>query len=379
MIKVNLKILPLLSALALTLNLTGCGETKTPDNNSMTQGGQTQGGDVSITVPFENTVVLNGAGASITASLYENWFQDLNKKVPKLEVNYKPIGNIIGVQQFISNIVDFGASYVAMTDDEMANVKNGTFLLPVTAGAIVFTYNLPGIESLQLSRASYVDIALGNITKWNDPKIVADNPNITLPDKPIVFVHRADGSGTTELLGKHLSAINEQWKTEVGEGKVIKWGINGGNFIGAQGNEGVIEKINTNEGSMGYVEFNYAQENKLPMVAIENKAGNFILPSQESASEALANTPLAENLRTFITDPEGEKSYPIVTYNWILAYQKYDDPNKAIAVEAMIQYMLTEGQKISPSFGFISLPPNVIEKVATVADNITPDYTIKVK
>ncbi|BAQ60366.1 phosphate ABC transporter [Geminocystis sp. NIES-3708] len=375
----NIKFIQILSALALMLNLTACGETKTPNSTEPTQGSQTQGEGTSITLPFENTVILNGAGATITAPLYENWFQGLNQKVPKLEVNYESVGNVIGVEKFIADSVDFGASYVAMTDEEMARVNKGVLLLPVTAGAIVFTYNLPGVESLQLSRETYVDIALGNITNWNDPKIVADNPNVTLPDKPIIFVHRADGSGTTEFFTKHLSSINEQWKTKVGEGKIVKWGVNGGKLLAAQGNEGVIENIKNNEGSIGYVEFSYAQKDQLPMVAIENKTGKFIVPSQETGFKTLENTPLAGDLRTFITDPEGENSYPIVAYNWILAYQKYDDPNKAIAMEAMIQYALTEGQKIAPSLGFISLPPNVIEKVATVADNITPDYTIKIK
>lgn len=151
-----------------------------------------------------------------------------------------------------------------------------------------------------------------------------------------------------------------------------------GNFIGGKGNEGVTAAITQTEGAIGYVEYGYAKNNGLMMASLQNQAGNFIAPSDESASKTLANVELPENLRAFITDPEGDDSYPIVTYTWMLAYKTYDDPNKAIAVEAMIQYGLTEGQKAAPALGYIPLPANVVEKVAAAADQITPDYTITI-
>ena len=248
----------------------------------------------------------------------------------------------------------------------------------MTAGSIVFAYNLPGVEGLKLSRETYVDIAMGNITTWNDPKIVADNPDLTLPDKPITFIHRSDGSGTTGVLTKHLSAISPEWKDAIGEGKTVQWPSDKGQFLGGKGNEGITAQLQQNEGAIGYVEYGYAKNNGLSMAALQNSSGEFIVPSDESASKTLANVVLPDNLRAFITDPEGTDSYPIVTYTWILAYKEYDDPNKAIAVEAMIQYGLTEGQKVAPELGYIPLPANVIEKVAAVADQITPDYTINV-
>jgi phosphate transport system substrate-binding protein len=323
-------------------------------------------------------VALTGAGATFPAALFQNWFQSLNQKVPKLQVNYQSVGSGAGVEQFTKGTVDFGASDTAMKDEEIAKVSKGVLMLPVTAGAIVFAYNLPGVEGLQLSRETYVDIALGKISKWNDPKIVAENPNLTLPDKPIIFVHRSDGSGTTGFLTMHLAAISEEWKNKVGEGKTVQWGPDGGKFLGGKGNEGVTATVMQNEGSIGYVEYGYAKNNNLSMVAIQNKAGKFIPPTDEAASETLANVELPENLRAFITDPEGETSYPIVTYSWILAFPKYDDPNKAIAMEAMIQYALTEGQKVAPALGYVPLPPTVVQKVAAAADQITPDFTINV-
>lgn len=388
-IKGNNRLISSLSAIALALSVTACGGGGTNTTTETPQGGETTPetttggeatteGSATITVPFENTVSLTGAGATFPAALYQNWFQGLNQKVPKLQANYQSVGSGAGVEQFIKGTVDFGASDVAMKDEEIAKVSKGVLMLPVTAGAIVFAYNLPGVEGLKLSRETYVDIALGKITKWNDPKIVADNPDLTLPDKPITFVHRSDGSGTTGFFTKHLSAISEDWLKKVGEGKTVQWGPDGGKFLGAKGNEGVTATIMQNEGAIGYVEYGYAKNNKLAMAAIQNKAGQFIPPSDEAASETLANVELPENLRAFITDPEGEKSYPIVTYSWILAYPKYDDANKAIAMEAMIQYALTEGQKTAPALGYVPLPQNVIEKVAAAADKITPDYTIKV-
>jgi len=189
-IKSKNKLAGSLSILALGLSLTACGGgTKETTTTKTPTEGETQESSASITVPFENTVALTGAGASFPAPLYQNWFVALNQKVPKLQVNYQSVGSGAGVEQFTAGTVDFGASDTAMKDEEIAKVSKGALMLPVTAGSIVFAYNLPGVEGLKLSRETYVDIALGKITKWNDPKIVADNPDLTLPDKPITFVH----------------------------------------------------------------------------------------------------------------------------------------------------------------------------------------------
>lgn len=382
--KTTYKVVGCLSALAFALSLTACGGEKTTTGGETGGGGEATTGEETttkssgITLPFDSTVSLTGAGATFPASLYLNWFVSLNKEAPKLQINYQSVGSGAGVEQFTKGTVDFGASDVAMKDDEIAKITKGTLMLPMTAGAVVFAYNLPGVEGLKLSRESYVDIALGKITKWNDPKIVADNPDLTLPDKPITFVHRSDGSGTTAFFTKHLAAISPEWKSAVGEGKTVEWGKSGGSFLGGKGNEGVTATIMQNEGSIGYVEYGYAKNNNIHMAALQNASGAFVVPSDESASATLANVELPENLRAFITDPQGETSYPIVTYTWILAYKTYDDPNKAIAMEAMIQYGLTEGQKQAPTLGYIPLPANVVAKVAGVANEITPDYDLKV-
>lgn len=298
--------------------------------------------------------------------------------VPKLQVNYQSVGSGAGVEQFVQNTVDFGASDVAMKDEEIAKVKQGVLMLPMTAGSIVLAYNLPGIEGLKLSQANQVDIFMGKITKWNDPKLAADNPDLKLPDSPITVVHRSDGSGTTGVFTKYLEAVSPDWKKAIGSGKSVQWPSTG-KFIGGKGNEGVTASIQQNEGAIGYVEYGYAKNNNLTMATLQNKAGQFVAPNDESAAATLAGVTLPDNLRAFIVNPEGEQAYPIVTYTWILAYEKYDDQEKAKAMEAMIQYGLTDGQKQSAALGYVPLPANVVEQVAKVADQISPDFTITVK
>lgn len=262
-----------------------------------------------------------------------------------------------------------------MKDEEIQAMNREVLMLPMTAGGIVLAYNLPGVETgLKLPREVYVDILLGEITQWNDPRIAAANPGVTLPDQAITVVYRSDGSGTTGVFTKHLSEISEKWKERVGEGKTVEWPTG----IGGKGNEGVTASIQQTAGSIGYVEYGYAKNNNISMAALENKSGNFITPSDEAASKTLAAVELPDNLRAFIADPEGSESYPIVTYTWLLAYQNYDDPQKAKALEAVIEYGLNEGQGLAAELGYVPLPLNVRQKVAAQANVISPEYEIEV-
>jgi phosphate transport system substrate-binding protein len=360
-----------LALAALTLGLSACGG----GTNTTTAGG---GGTPAIKPAFEGNVSLTGAGASFPAPLYQNWFVSIAQALPQLQINYQSVGSGAGVEQFIQGTIDFGASDVAITDAEKAKVTRGALALPMTAGSIVIAYNIPGVETgLKLSREAYSGIMAGKITKWNDPAIVKNNPDIKLPDAPITVVHRSDGSGTNAVFTKHLAAISPVFDKVVGQGKSVSWPKTG-KFIGARGNEGVTAGIQQNENSIGYVEFGFANNNKLAMAALENKAGKFVSPDGKSESAALAATPLPDNLIVFISDPEGEESYPIVTYSWMLLYKQYDDKNKAIAMEKMIEFGLTTGQQSSAALGYVPLPQNVVERVAKAADQITPDYTINV-
>jgi len=369
-----------ISAMAIALSLAACGGSTTTSSTPSPGGTATTPGTTTPSkLVLATDVAITAAGASFPAPLYQRWFQDFNKINPKVQINYQSVGSGAGVEQFTKGTVDFGASDTAMKDDEIAKVPadKGVILLPMTAGSIVIGYNLPDVPELKLPRDVYTEIFLGKITKWNDPKIAAANPGAKLPDQNITVVHRSDGSGTTAVFTKHLSAISPEWKEKVGENKTVEWSKTG-TFLGAKGNEGVTTQILQTAGSLGYVEYGYAKNNNLKFASLQNKAGTFVTPNDESASQALATVPLPENLRVFIEDPEGAQSYPIVTYTWMLVPKTVTDPNKAKAIEAMIEYGLNEGQKVSSELGYVPLPPNVREKVAAAADGISPDYKIEV-
>ncbi|WP_017315924.1 phosphate ABC transporter substrate-binding protein PstS [Mastigocladopsis repens] len=367
-----------ISVVALAMSLAACGEQQAQNGTTTGEASPGAATDTTASSPAKldlgGQVRLTGAGASFPAPLYQTWFSNLNKKYPNLQVNYQSVGSGAGVEQFTKGTVDFGASDVAMTDEEIKKVERGVLLLPMTAGSVVLAYNLPGVQELKLPRDVYTGIFQGTIKSWNDPKITAANPGVNLPNTPITIVHRSDGSGTTGVFTQHLSAVSPEWKSKVGSGKTVNWPTG----VGAKGNEGVTAQIQQTQGSMGYVEYGYAQQNKLSYAALQNKAGQFVTPNEQSASKTLDAVELPGNLRAFITDPEGNDSYPIVTYSWILAYQKYPDAAKAKAVEAMIEYGLTEGQKAAPQLGYVPLPENVVKKVAAAADAISPDYKIAV-
>jgi phosphate transport system substrate-binding protein len=368
------------AVLLLTLGLAACGGQQGSDNTASKDAPANTAKDATASSPVKldlgGNVALTGAGASFPAPLYASWFNDLNKKYPNLQVNYQSVGSGAGVEQFIKGTVDFGASDVAMKDEEIQKVAQdkGVILLPVSAGSIVLAYNLPDVAELNLPRALYTDILLGKIKNWNDPKIQAANPNAKLPNQAITVVYRSDGSGTTGVFTKHMSAISPEWKSKVGEGKTVDWPVG----VGAKGNEGVTAQVQQTQGSIGYIEYGYAKQNNIKFAALENKAGTFIRANEQSASKTLEAVTLPANLRSFIADPEGADSYPIVSYTWILAYKKYPDAAKAKAMEAMIEYALTEGQKIAPELGYVPLPQNVVQKVAAAADQISPDYKIAV-
>lgn len=354
-----------LSLVALTVGLSACGGGG--------GGGEQQGNQPA----FQGDVRLTGAGASFPAPLYQNWFVTLGQQIPQLQINFQSVGSGAGIEQFIQGTIDFGASDVAITDEEAAKVTRGVLALPMTAGAIVLAFNLPGVQELKLTREAYGKIMAGEITQWNDPLIVKSNPGVNFPNAPITVVHRSDGSGTTAVFTKHVAAVSPVFEKAVGQGRSVSWPSKG-KFIGARGNEGVTAGIQQNENSIGFVEFGFAKSQNLSMAALENKAGKFVAPNGESEKAALASVELPENLIVFISDPPGEEAYPIVTYTWMLLYKKYDDDNKAIGLEKMIEFGLTEGQKIAPSLGYIALPQNVVERVAAAADQLTPNFTINV-
>ena len=313
---------------------------------------------------------LVGSGASFPYPIYSTWFKTFSKDNKDILVDYQSKGSGAGIKDFLNNTVDFAASDAAMKKEEMDQVKDGVQLLPMTAGTIVLAYNIPGVPvGLKLSREAYSKIFLGEIKKWNDPLIAKDNPNVKLPDLDITVVRRADSSGTTYVFTQHLSAISEAWKKGPGHGTTVNWPTSD-KIVAAPKNDGVTATIKQTPGAIGYIEFGFAEMAKVNMAALQNKAGKFVMPSEKSGETALANATIPEDMIVWLPDPEGDASYPIATYTWMIFKKKYDDPKKAEAIKKLINYSLTEGQKIAGKMGYIPLPENVIQAVKKAAENI---------
>src|SRR5208282_2065178 len=242
-------------------------------------------------------VKLIGSGASFPFPIYSAWFKDFSKQNKGVTVDYQAKGSGAGIQDFTNRTVDFAGSDAAMTDEEIAKVTDGVVLLPVTAGEIVLAYNLPGSpKELKLSRDVYPDIFLGKVTKWNDPRIAAANPNLKLPDLPITVVRRSDSSGTTFVFTKHLSAINEAFAKEVGTGTTVPW-PKSDKMVAAPKNDGITATIKQTPGAIGYIEYGYAKLTKADFALLQNKAGQYILADTKSGQATLATATFDAHLR----------------------------------------------------------------------------------
>ncbi len=312
------------------------------------------------------SIQITGAGASFPAPIYQRWAQEFHAANPDIQVNYQSIGSGAGVKQFIAGTVNFGASDAAMKDEELAEVSRGAIMIPATAGSIVVAYNLPEFPALKLSREAYVGIFLGTVTKWNDESIASANPGVELPDEDIIVATRSDGSGTTFVFSKHLAAISPAFNEQVGEGKAVAWP----NSVGGKGNEGVTALVKQTPGAVGYVEYGYARNNGLEMASLENKSGEYVAPSDASATSTLASVELPANLRVWPSDPEGAGDYPIVTFTWLLVYEEYPDATTKDAVERFVKFGLTNGQDYAEELGYVTLPEPVVDKAMAALETI---------
>jgi phosphate transport system substrate-binding protein len=314
-----------------------------------------------------SSVKLQGAGASFPAPLYNKWFKTYSAAHQNVLVDYQSVGSGSGVKSVMDHTVDFGASDAAMKPEDMSAVEGGVQLFPMTAGSIVLAYNLKGVEKLQLSREAYAGIFLGKIKQWNDPAIAKSNAGVTLPDVPINVVVRADSSGTSFVFSQHLSAISGDFKSGVGANTMPNWPAG----TKSKGNEGVTASIMTTPGSIGYIEYGYARSQKVPFAVLENKSGKFVAATTESGQAALASATLPDNMIAWASDPEVAEAYPIVTYTWLICYKRYPDKGKQEAMQDLVRYGLTEGQKDAEALGYIPLPQAVVEKATAAIGNIS--------
>jgi phosphate transport system substrate-binding protein len=306
---------------------------------------------------------LNGAGASFPAPLYERYFAEFLDE-SGIQVNYQAVGSGAGIRNVIAETVDFGGSDAAMTDEQISQVDRGIILVPTAGGAVTVVYNVPGVGNLNLSREVLPAIFTGQITRWNDPQIAADNPGVNLPDLPIRPVVRADSSGTTFIFTNHLSAISPYFRGRVGAATAPRWNIN---EVRGRGNAGVAAQVGRTRGGIGYVEFAYARRNNLSMAAIENKAGEFVSPSLEATEEALSAIEFPDNFRVFVDDPDS--GYPIAGMTWMMIYREYPDAETAEAVKEMVRWVLTEGQEINNTLEYVRIPESVTQRVLQVVES----------
>jgi phosphate transport system substrate-binding protein len=304
-------------------------------------------------------LLINGAGATFPYPIYSKWFDEYAKVDPSVRFNYQSIGSGGGQKQITARTVDFGASDGPMSDENLAKTPGKILHLPTVAGADVITYNLPGNPKLKLDGDAIVNIYMGNITKWNDPKIAALNPGVDLPDLPVIVVHRSDGSGTTYIFVDYLSSISPVWADSVGKGTSVKWPVG----LGGKGNEGVAGQVKQLSGAVGYVELIYAKQNQMPYADVKNAAGNFITPSIASVTEALATAKIPDDFRFSMVNPPGDKAYPIAGTTWLLVYEKQKDAAKGKKLVEFLNWALTTGESIAPSLDYAPLPTTVQQRV----------------
>jgi phosphate transport system substrate-binding protein len=314
------------------------------------------------------SVDLTGAGATFPYPIYSKWFSEYANSTG-VRINYQSIGSGGGIRQLSEETVDFGASDSPMSDEELAKTKGGPVLhIPTVLGADVITYNLPGVTTaLKFTPEAIAGIFMGRIKKWNDARLASLNPGVALPNQDILVVHRSDGSGTTYIFTDYLTTASPAWKTAVGKGKEVKWPVG----LGAKGNEGVAGQVKQTPGSIGYVELAYARQNNLPVAAIRNKAGQFIVASVDAVTAAAAGAakalPPNTDYRISIVDAPGADSYPISSFTWILAYQKQKDPVKGKKLVDFLNWALTDGEKMAGALDYAPLPA---EMASTVRDRL---------
>lgn len=297
---------------------------------------------------------VTGAGASFPAPLYAKW-ADAYQKSAGARVNYQSVGSGAGMRQIRGKTVDFGASDAPLSDAELA--KDGLMQFPTVIGGVVPVFNIPGIEARQLRLNGQVlgDIYLGKITKWNDPAITALNPGLKLPDAAIAPVRRADGSGTSFIFTSYLSKVNPEWKEKVGEGTAVNWPVG----AGGKGNEGVSAFVQRLPNSIGYVEYAYAKQNKMPYALLQNAAGNFVAPDDLTFKAAAANAQWDKSFNQVLTNQPGKDAWPITGATFIMMQTKQDKPAQAAGSLKFFDWAYKSGDKMSEELDYVPLPDNV--------------------
>lgn len=311
---------------------------------------------------FGQSGALTGAGSTFVNPLMSKWSKEYHTLHPEVEINYQSIGSGGGRQQFLAKTVAFGASDAPLTDEQIAQAggPENVVHIPVTQGSVVIAYNMPGVpKQIRFSSETIAGIYLGQIKMWNDPRIVADNPGLSLPAWPVLVVHRSDGSGTTDIFTDYLSKVSADWKAKVGRGTSVQWPTG----IGGQGNEGVANQVRNTRGGVGYIELAYAHQNNIPYGAVKNQAGNYVEPYPPNVTAAAASLKeLPADLRFSITDQAGSQAYPIAGSTWVLLYKNQSDPAQGKLVANFVEWAITDGQKYANELDYAVLAKNLVQK-----------------
>ncbi len=322
----------------------------------------------------QETTRLNGAGATFPQPIYQKWVLEYHTQHPNVEINYQGIGSGGGIRQFTDRTVDFGASDGPMTDAQIQAVNGNVYHLPTVLGSVVPTYNIPGVTAqLHFTGDVLAGIWLGQITKWNDSRITALNPGVTLPDQDIVVAHRSDGSGTTYIWTDYLSKVSSDWSQRVGKGTSVNWPVG----LGGQGNPGVANIVKQTPGAIGYVELIYAIQNHIGYGLVRNAAGNYVEASlattTNAAAGAVAHLDPNTDFRISITNAEGAQTYPISSFTWLLVPKTMTDLTKARALLEFVWWALHDGEKYTTDLAYAPLPARVVQLEEQRLKSITVD------
>jgi phosphate transport system substrate-binding protein len=309
----------------------------------------------------QNTILLNGAGATFPNPIYTKWFDVYHQAHPNVQINYQSIGSGGGIRQLLAGTVDFGASDGPMSDEQLAQAKFKILHFPTVLGAVVPSYNIPGVTGeLNFTQYALAGIYLGTITKWNDPIIAKANPGVNLPANDIVVVHRSDGSGTSFIWTDFLSKASDEWAKKVGKNTAVNWPVG----LGGKGNEGVAGLLKQTPNSIGYIELVYAAQNGITFGKVQNSSGQYVKASLASVTAAAAGAAkdMPADFRVSITNPPGKESYPISSFTWLLIPAQIQDAAKRDAIKDFLKWMLTQGQGYNEGLTYAKLPKPVVDK-----------------
>ena len=314
---------------------------------------------LAVLVPAALAAQLDAAGATFPAPLYTKWFSEYRARTG-VAINYQAIGSGGGIKNLQEMTVDFGATDGPMSDGEMASARGGRILhIPTILGAVTVTYNVPGVGTgLRLTPEVLASIFNGTLRSWDDARIRQLNPAARLPHRGIVVAHRSDGSGTTYIFTDFLSSASPMWRRTIGTGKAVSWPVG----LGGRGNEGVAGLVRQTPGAIGYVELAYANQNRLPVAAVRNRAGSFVMPTPESTTAAAAGIQLPANsdLRVSIVNGAGADAYPISSFTWIIVYQTMRDRAKARQIADFLTWAVHDGQRFAAALDYAPLPAAVV-------------------